>query len=340
MLHRFTIFGGGCIPTQYTQRTPARFIVLPLPYEKTTSYVKGTAKGPQAILEASSQVELYDEELQAEIYKPGIYTVTDVRQSSGLNFKTSPEKFVKELAHYAQRLIQPGKILVSLGGEHTITLGLVQTFKSYYRNLSVLQLDAHSDLRNEYDGTRFGHASVIRRVAELCPVVQVGIRSISEDHASIMRANLSLKTFYAYQMRLRINQAIKKILAGLKKNVYVTIDLDVFDPSYLPAVGTPEPGGLNWYEVLDILRPVFKTKHVVGFDLVELCPQPNSIISDFTAAKLAYRLMGYSAMGWLAHENKLCMTRHNDHTDLYLSRPSARMLRQGCEREYGVQQND
>lgn len=289
----FTEFGGGYLPSRYTRRAPAKFIVLPLPYEKTTTYVKGTANGPQAILDASCQVEPYDEELQTEIYKTGIYTIPLKKIRSRLNFNAPPEKFVRQLRQYTQDLIRPDKLLVSLGGEHTITLGLVQAHKKYYPKLSVLQLDAHSDLLDEYEDTRYGHASVIRRITKLCPVVQVGTRSISEDHASIMQKKLPVKLFYAHKIQGRIKQTAREILKHLKGDIYVTIDVDVFDPAYMPAVGTPEPGGLTWYEVLDILRPVFKTKRVVGFDLVELCPQKDSIISDFTAAKLAYRLMGY-----------------------------------------------
>lgn len=283
------------IPKKFTHQETARFVILPLPYEKTTSYKKGTARGPDTIIAASYQVEHYDEELGLETFRSGIHVVSDKAVKRALSFNVSPEKFCRQLAAFAGHFINPRVTLISLGGEHSISYGLVKVFCKSYPKLSVLQLDAHSDLRNESVGTRYGHASVARRISELCPITQVGIRSLSEQDHKIINSR-RIKTFLAHQIRAN-KQLSKKILKSLSRDVYLSIDLDVFDPAYMPGVGTPEPGGLSWYEVLDVLRPVFKTRRIVGIDVVELSPLRETHISEFTAAKLIYRLMGYTIRG-------------------------------------------
>ena len=277
---------------QFSQGYKSRYIVLPLPYEKTTSYKKGTKRGPAAIIKALNQVEFYDEEIKVETHDAGIHVIPE--KMVKLPFNSEPEKFLPLLSKYAEPFVEYNHFLASLGGEHSITFGLVKPFSEKYKNLSVLHLDAHSDLRDEYHGTSFSHAAVMRRVSELCPVTQVGIRSLSENDWKIMNKG-NITTFLAHEMRkYKLEEIARKIRKSLTRNVYLSIDLDVFDPACMPGVGTPEPGGLSWYEVLDIVRPVFEKHNVVGMDIVELCPLADNNISEFTAAKLLYRLIGYS----------------------------------------------
>jgi len=275
----------------------ARFVVLPLPYDVTTSYIKGTARGPAAIIKASAQVETFDEELQQDTAsKSGIYTL-DVPP---INFRARPEKLIPLLERYTKSLLKglsKEQVLISLGGEHSLSYPIVSAYQSIYKDLSVLHLDAHSDLRHSYNGSLYSHACVMKRIydSKVESIVQVGIRNLTADCLKLINTRIpNLTTHFAHTQPdyKKLGQAI---LSNLSQNVYVTIDLDVFDPSLMPAVGTPEPGGLNWYQVLDVLRPVFQKKNVVGFDVVELCPIKGQIASDFTAAKLIYRLMGYLA---------------------------------------------
>lgn len=263
----------------------AKFVVLPVPYEETTSYEKGTGFGPHAILHASSQVELYDEELGIETWKCGIHTLP--------HFPTdgNPDRFFQTLSERVSSLIESGKIVVTLGGEHSITEGPVKAYAKHFRDLSVLQIDAHADLRDTFGGTKYSHACAARRVIEYCPLVQVGIRSVAPDERARLNTG-PVKTFMAHEHPMN-DETIKKVLKCLSPNVYITIDLDGFDPSVMPAVGTPVPGGLSWYEGLNLIRSVVRERNVVGFDVMELCPSPYSIISDFAAAKLIYRMMGY-----------------------------------------------
>lgn len=279
---------------QFRQGIKSNFIILPVPYEKTTSYKKGTAKGPAAIINALNQVELYDEELMSETHRAGIHTIPIEKVKSTISFNMSPDKFCGKLSEYIKPFVRSRQILIALGGEHSITFGLVKPYLKEYPNLSVLHFDAHSDLRDEYDGSQYSHAAVMRRVSELCPITQVGIRSLSEeDYKIINRGNIN--TFFAHKIHKKpFGKIVNQIQKQLSKDVYLTIDLDVLDPSYMPGVGTPEPGGLSWYEILDILRPIFQNHHVVGMDVVELCPLKDNNISEFTAAKLIYRLIGYA----------------------------------------------
>jgi agmatinase len=258
----------------------SRFVVVPVPYEATTSYGKGTRNGPAAILKASQQVEEFDEELQFETHlKNPIHTL-----------KTTT---VKSLESRVASLLSDKKIPVILGGEHSITPYAVKAAAKKFKNLSVLQFDAHADLRDRYQGKKNSHACVMRRVLEICPAVQVGIRSISRDGFDFAKKTGQLKLIH-WAQKLELAE---KIANQLSKNVYITIDVDVFDPSVVPSTGTPEPGGMYWYEVLDILRPICKTKNVVGFDLMELSPRKGDIASDFAVAKLIYKIMGYLSAG-------------------------------------------
>ncbi|HUT36269.1 MAG TPA: agmatinase [Planctomycetota bacterium] len=260
--------------------------ILPVPFEATTSYVKGTRRGPQAILDASHQVELYDEELGRETYRLGITTLPTV-EVDGLAYGQAAER----IAAAARRPLADGKLLVALGGEHSITPPLVEAAAGICGPLTVLQLDAHADLRDAYDGTPHSHACALRRIRERHDAVQVGIRALSADEAGLIR-DRNYPVFFAHEMAADPAWA-DRALALLGGQVYLTIDLDAFDPSVVPAVGTPEPGGMGWYETLRFLRRVAAQCRIVAMDVVELCPVPGSIVSDFAAAKLTYRLIGY-----------------------------------------------
>ncbi|NYZ76103.1 agmatinase [Candidatus Micrarchaeota archaeon] len=260
----------------------AKVVVLPVPYDSTTCYRSGTRNGPHAIITASRQMELYDEELGYEPARVGIHTLDELEPSMN-----SPEETIGRVEKIVAEIIERKKFPLMLGGEHSISLGAVRTLAKTYRNMSVLQLDAHTDLRDEFEGTKFGHTSIMRRISELCDTVQVGIRDMSLEESEFARKK-KLKIFYA-----RNQPKPSEVVSRLKKDVYVSIDLDVFDPSEVPAVGTPQPGGLHWYDVLAILRGVAAKKKVVGFDVVELCPIEGDISSDFLAARLAYKFLAY-----------------------------------------------
>ncbi len=271
----------------YSDWDRAKFVVLPVPYEYTTSYVKGTKKGPKAIIEASKHLERFDEEIGFKACKKaGIYTENTLKLN-GLS-----EGAVQDLVGKSTgKILQTKKIPILLGGEHSISIASVKACKKIYNNLSVLQIDAHGDLRNSYKGTKYSHACVMRRILEICPAVQVGIRNISEEEYLFAKRTGQLKKIH---FASKFNRAsIKKILKQLSKDVYVTIDIDGLDPSIVPATGTPEPGGLGWYQVLDLLKAVAKEKKVVGFDLVELSPVKGLHAADFIAAKLTYKMIGY-----------------------------------------------
>jgi agmatinase len=260
----------------------AKVVVFPVPYDATTCYGSGSRNGPHAIITASRQMELYDEELGYEPARIGIHTLDELEPSMN-----SPEETIDRVEKAIAEIIENKKFPLMLGGEHSISLGAVRALLKINRDMSVLQLDAHSDLRDEFEGTKFGHTSVMRRISELCDTVQVGIRDMSLEEAEFARSK-NLKIFYA-----RNQPKPKEVVSAVKKDVYVSIDLDVFDPSEVPAVGTPQPGGMHWYEVLALLREVAEKRNVVGFDVVELSPVAGDASSDFLAARLAYKFLGY-----------------------------------------------
>ena len=272
------------LPTQYSDFETSKVVVLPVPYDSTTDWRSGSRDGPMAIIDASQYLELYDQELDRESYLVGIHTLPELKPSM-----KGPEDTVERVYKVAIDLVRKEKFVMMLGGEHSLTLGMVRAFKERFDRLSVLQLDAHADLRDEYEDSRYSHACVMRRVLECCPIVQVGIRSLSLEEHRFLALN-QMQPFLAEGLPLDE----KAIVSALSEEVYVTIDLDVLDPSIMSAVGTPEPGGLSWYEVLRILRHVAQQKHIVGFDLVELCPKEGPSSCAFLAAKLAYKLIGFS----------------------------------------------
>jgi agmatinase len=264
----------------------AKVVVLPVPYDSTTEYKGGTREGPQAIIDASQYLELYDTELDLEISEAGIYTLPAVQP-----IMSGPEPMVERVYRIASDLLEKGKFLAMLGGEHSLTLGAVKAHREKYPELSVLNLDAHADLRDQYQGTKYSHACVMRRVWEVCPVVHVGIRSLSREEHEF----LSQRKIEHYQAEASTGPDFAaRVLSNLSPQVYVSIDLDVLDPSIMSAVGTPEPGGLSWQQVLELLRVVADRKQIVGFDIVELCPQEGPNACAFLAAKLAYKLVGYA----------------------------------------------
>lgn len=276
----------GLVPP-YSELRETKAVILPVPYDGTTEWQTGTRHGPQAIIDASQYLEFYDLELDRDIYKVGIHTLTSLEP-----LMSSPEDMIERVYQVAQGLIQKGKFVVMLGGEHSLSLGTVQAFKEAFPDLSVLQLDAHADLRDEYLGTKYGQACVMRRIFELCPIVQVGMRSLSREEKQFLTEN-KMTPFYMPDLELNA-ASTTQIANSLSKNVYVTIDADVLDPSIMPAVGTPEPGGMQWLYILSLLKRVATHKHVVGFDLVEFCPQEGPTSCSFLLAKLVYKLIGYA----------------------------------------------
>ena len=280
-------FGG--LSEEDTNYKNARAVIFPIPLERTTSYEHGTRNGPGAILEASRNMELYDEEFGVEIYKKvGIATVPAIDTMQG-----TLEEVIQEIFTAQCELLEDGKFPVALGGEHSLTPPLVSAAAKKFKNLSVLQIDAHADLRNEYLGEPNSHACAMRRVLEVCPAVQVGIRSLSVEEATAV-PRLKTKIYWAKDIvRAPLKGWIAKVLADLSPNVYLTVDLDGFDPAFVPATGTPEPGGLDWFQITSLIRAVAKRKRIVGMDVVELLPQPGDHASDFLAAKLVYKTLGY-----------------------------------------------
>lgn len=276
---------GGLLPEQSAFER-AGVVILPIPYEQTTTYGTGTKEGPQALIAASRHMELYDEELDYEVFQVGIHTLRELEPDA-----RGPEAMMDRIARVTRELLHHGKFVVGLGGEHTVTVGLVRAFAERFPGLSVLQFDAHADLREAYQGTPFNHATVMRRVSELVPAVHVGIRSLSREEATWIKQR-GARLFYASEV-VSTPDIATAISAALTDQVYITICLDGFDPSIMPAVGTPEPGGLGWYDVLRIVRRVAEMRHIVGFDVVELFPMPGNIATDFLAAKLVYKVLGY-----------------------------------------------
>ena len=265
----------------FTGWDESKIAILPVPYDRTSTWIKGADKGPFSIIASSAALELYDIETDSEVYREGIHTL------SPLEVDLPPEEMVKRIEKKVAELITAGKFTVVLGGEHSVSIGSAKAHCGRSENVSVLQLDAHADLRDEYEGSRYNHACVMARVKEFAPSVQVGIRSMSvEEKERIEDADV----FFAGDI-VGGDIWIENAVARLKENVYVTIDLDVFDPSVMPSTGTPEPGGLTWYSVLRLLRKVAEERNVVGFDVVELCPSEENRAPDFLAAKLIYKFL-------------------------------------------------
>ena len=267
----------------YTQLENSKYVLLPMAYDGTSTYQKGADLGPQAILEASDSIELYDVVTDNEAYHAGIYT-----DLFSYNF-SSPESMVKSVYQRVTHFLNQNKKVGVLGGEHSISIGAIQAMSEKFPNLSVLQIDAHADLRESYHESPYNHACVMRRAQEVATVVQVGIRSVCSEEKEFI---IPEKMFYSHQIQ-KSSSWIDDVMNQLTDNVYLTIDLDGIDPSIVPATGTPLPGGLTWYEVNSLFEKLFTTKNVVGFDVVELCPQPQDKCSDVLAAVLVYRIISW-----------------------------------------------
>lgn len=283
--HGATLAFGGTLP-EVRSFDDSAIVILPVPVDRTTSYVGGTRNGPREILLASSHMELWDEEVGADIHGVGMYTLPEME----LPFGELPE-IMREIQRVAAEVLARDKFLVTLGGEHSITPPLVAAVAARHPGLSILQIDAHADLRDCYMGTPHNHACAMRRSLEHAPVTQVGIRSLSTEEAQAL-PSLNTKVFYDATMR-RDPDWIEKVVATLSDTVYITIDVDGLDPAIMPATGTPEPGGLSWYEALALLRAAITRRNVVACDVVELSPLPGLMAPNFLCAKLVYKILTY-----------------------------------------------
>ncbi|MGL5083500.1 MAG: agmatinase [Microcoleaceae cyanobacterium] len=274
----------------------AQVAILPIPYEATTTYRQGCQHGPAAILEASQQLECYDDELDREVGEAvGIYThspVADTRRGF-----VSAEEMLRSTQQAVFDLATAGKFVIALGGEHSITAGVVAAYRQLLdKPFTVVQIDAHGDLRHEYEGSIHNHACVMRRVVEMgLPTVQIGIRSLCQEEATLIKEK-QLAVIWAREMATHPDWSQAAIANIPTNEVFLTIDLDGIDPSLMPGVGTPEPGGLHWYALLAFLKQLFTTHQVIGCDVMELAPVQDSVVSEFTAAKLVYKLIGYQAL--------------------------------------------
>ncbi len=269
------------IPDKYARLDEAKVVLIPVPYDGTSTWQKGADKGPQAFLEASENMELFDIETRSEVYKKGVYLTPPVTENS------SPEKMVEAVYKTTKNYIQQEKFVTLFGGEHSISIGTIRAFNESFEDLTVVQIDAHADLRKEYEGSKCNHACAVHEASKTTNLIQVGIRSMDAEELEYMDEN---QVYFAHDL---YEDWMDDAIGQMTPNVFLTIDLDAFDPSILPSTGTPEPGGLFWYETLDFIRTIFKKKNVVGFDIVELCPNPSEKSSDFLAAKLYYKMLSY-----------------------------------------------
>lgn len=274
------------IPDEFAQLEKAKVVLIPVPYDGTSTWGKGADKGPEAFLDASENMELYDIETGTEVYQQGIYLAPTITESS------SAEAVVNAVHKTTKEYIKRNKFVTLFGGEHSISIGSIRAFNECFDNLTVLQIDAHADLRESYDGTKYNHACAVHEASQTTNLLQVGIRSMDIIEKTFMDEE---KTFFAHDI-VNDEYWMDKVIAQMTDNVFITFDLDALDPSIMPSTGTPEPGGLLWYETLDFLKQVFAEKNVVGFDIMELCPNKVDKSSDFVAAKLYYKMLSYKFM--------------------------------------------
>jgi agmatinase len=279
------------LDAEHSAFATAQVVVVPVPFDMTTTYRPGTREGPHAIIDSSRNLELYDPDLRRSPYEVGIHTLRAVDVVAG-----NAERMVQRIEQVTGELLDRGKFVVTLGGDHMVSVGVVRAFSARHPNLSVLQIDAHSDLRDEYEGSTYSSATIMRRVLDVCPrTAQVGIRSMSEPEVQLVaERKLPLwlaSDIHAQTLRGR-REWVDEVVASLSDEVYVTFDIDAFDPSLVPGTGTPEPGGLGWYDVVDLLAAVTRSRRVVGFDVVELSPLIEGHVSPVVAAKLVYKLIG------------------------------------------------
>jgi agmatinase len=275
-------FGG--LDDAFSALDTASAVILPVPYDFTVSYQPGTRSGPRAILAASQNMEIWDDEL-GPTYRKGIHTMLDLEPTA-----LGPDAMCRRVEQAVGWILDRGKLPVMIGGEHSLSGGAVNAAAARFKNLSVLQIDAHADMRDTYLDSPFSHACVMRRIREKVPAASVGIRSFSEEEAAYLRAH-PVPMWSTRQFRA-LGGRWEPILSALTDEVYVTFDVDGLDPSIMPATGTPEPGGLDWFEAVDLVRAVSERARIVGLDVVELAPMPGQVASDFLAARLTYRMIG------------------------------------------------
>ena len=275
------------IPDENSKLDTSKIVLIPVPYDGTSTWVKGANKGCDAFLKASENMELYDIETETEVYKQGVFLADAVTEDA------SPEAMVDAVHQQTKIYIKKNKFVTLFGGEHSISIGSIRAFNECYDNLTVLQIDAHADLRSEYDGSSCNHACAVHEASQTTNLIQVGIRSMDAIERTFMDEE---KTYFAHEM-ISNSYWMDNAIDQMTENVFITFDLDALDPSIMPSTGTPEPGGLFWYETLEFLRKVFEEKNVVGFDIVELCPNDTDKSSDFLAAKLYYKMLSYKFSG-------------------------------------------
>jgi agmatinase len=271
----------GDLPKEFTAFENSKIVILPVPYDGTTTWIKGSDKGPKAILEASANLEMYDIDTDSEVHKIGIHTAEPVTESS------SPQAMVDEVYNRVKALYKKKKFPVILGGEHTVSIGAFKAASEQFSDLTILQFDAHADMRDTYNGSKIDHHCVMARASEMAPVVQVGIRSMSAGEREDIKPD---RVFYAMQIYDQ-STWMYELLNKLSRNVYITIDLDVLNPSIMPSTGTPEPGGMNWFDIINILKKISEQVNIVGFDITELVPNKENKAPDYLAAKLIYSLL-------------------------------------------------
>jgi len=275
----------GGLTDEFSHLDNSKIVILPVPFDLTTTYQHGTEKGPEALIEASRNMELYDIETNSTVYQMGIHTAQPVKA-------TSCENMQRELYRRTAEYLSQGKFVVTLGGEHSISYAPIKAHLEKFPGISILQIDAHADLQDAYEGNPWSHASVMARVRELPgigAIVAVGIRSMSEEEGQIVDKK---RTFYGHSLD-SAGKWIEEVVNHLGDNVYITFDLDGFDSSLMPSTGTPEPGGLHWNQAMDLLKKIAEKKKIVGLDVVELCPSPTNLAPDYLAAKLVYKILSY-----------------------------------------------
>ncbi|GGW54042.1 agmatinase [Winogradskyella epiphytica] len=271
------------IPDQFSKLDQSKIVLIPVPYDGTSTWQKGADKGPDAFLDASENMELYDIETDSKVYQQGVFLADPVTEN------TSPEAMVEAVHQVAKKYIKKNKFVTIFGGEHSISIGTIRAFHEMFDDLTVLHIDAHADLRESYEGSACNHACAVYEASQTTNLIQVGIRSMDAIEKTVMDEE---KTYFAHEMA-QDDSWMDSAIDQMTDNVFITFDLDAFDPSIMPSTGTPEPGGLLWYETLEFLKQVFEEKNVVGFDIVELCPNETEKSSDFLAAKLYYKMLSY-----------------------------------------------
>jgi len=271
------------IPDEFAQLETSNIVLIPVPYDGTSTWIKGADKGPEAFLKASENMELYDIETDSEVYKKGVFLANPITVNH------SPEALVNQVHETVLEYLKMKKFVTVFGGEHSVSIGSIRAFNDYFKNLTILQIDAHADLRDEYEGSAYNHACAVHEAQKKANLVQVGIRSMDISEKKFLKKE---NCFFAHEIHTD-PMWMNKVLNKLTAQVFITIDLDGFDPSIMPSTGTPEPGGLTWYQVIDFIKLVAAKRNVVGFDIMELCPNENNKAPDFLAAKLYYKILSY-----------------------------------------------